>query len=206
MGQIRNHIIEKNNVENEDLKISILGIPSIKELPKNIEKLSVKIHPKAKLLGITRLPVEYFDDKGELRFKNDIAAEVDILGSVLRTVGNLTRGDVLTSKNTSVKKESLRAIPYQRLSSQDQIIDRETVSQLAEGSLLTPWNTRKIPQIKAGDIINLILKSGNIKLKVRAKAISDGYKGKKIKVKTLLKESRIIKGDVVNHETVEHYY
>ena len=73
---------------------------------------------------------------------------------------------------------------------------------LKPGAVLSPGQLRRPPAVKRGSQVTILGRAGGIEVRMSGKALSDGARGQRIKVRNS-SSSRQIEGTVIARGTVE---
>lgn len=172
-------------------------------IPARAHRYEFEINPKASLMGQTIIPCVFYDRHEQQVQKKRLYVDVDCMGPTIVTSRLLRKGTVIVSSDVRVVRSSLHTAPARYLDSLEDVVDHEVIRTVPEGAVLTTWTVQPKPLIRRNKKIFLLTDRSNVQLRVRGVALEDGQQGQVIRVKTLLDKSKMMKGTVKDHETVQ---
>ena len=156
------------------------------------EALQTYLAPGAKTLGKTTVGVRCHAPKAWALY---VPARVTLYETVYRTADNLPRGHLISEADIEPVKQDLGRLHRGYFSDKSQLIGKETRRRLRQGHVITPSQVKAPLLVKRGDQVELIARSSPYAVRMSGKAMADGARGDRIRVKNL-SSKRIVEGTV----------
>jgi flagella basal body P-ring formation protein FlgA len=156
------------------------------------EPLQTYLAPGAKTVGKTTVGVRCQSPRPWALY---VPARVDLYQTVYQTAGNLPRGHIIRDTDIAPIKQNLTRLHRGYFSDKDQLLGKETRRRLQQGQVITPNQVKAPLLVKRGEQVELIARSELFAVRMNGKAMMDGARGDRIRVKNLSSE-RIIEGTV----------
>ena len=156
-------------------------------------------------LNRTVIPVFFKDKNGELIEQKQWVIDVEAYGNFLKTTRKVGRSKQLSSLDVEVVREDIYGKPFNSIREISDLNGKESRSTISKGVYLTESILKNASIIDAGDTVSVVLQTDNVSLKVKGIAKQSGAKGDKIRVKLDLGSKKILKGEVVDSNTVYVY-
>ncbi|MCP4049188.1 MAG: flagellar basal body P-ring formation protein FlgA [bacterium] len=202
--QVIRQVLDKNSqFSSSDIKISIQNKEILKYVPENTVTCKLDIRPKANLLGKTVLPLLFYSQKNNLLKKTSVIINTNAYTNFARTTKTIKRGTVLSREHIVFKYEPFYGKPVNCLLKTEDIIGKEAFSTIPKNALITEWLIRDIPDIRSNDKITIVLNKNNLELRVGGIALENGYIGDNIRIRTTLKERKLLEGTIIAPQCVK---
>lgn len=156
------------------------------------EPLQTYLAPGARSVGKTTVGVRCQSPRPWALY---VPARVDLYQTVYQTAGNLPRGHIIRADDIAPIKQNLTRLHRGYFSEKDQLIGKETRRRLQQGQVITPNQVKAPLLVKRGEQVELIAQSQLFSVRMNGKALMDGARGDRIRVKNLSSD-RIIEGTV----------
>ena len=156
-------------------------------------------------LNRTVIPVFFKDKNDELLQQQQWVIDVEAYGNFLKTTQKIGRGKSLSSTDIEVVREDIYGKPFNSIRQISELKGKESRSTISKGVYLTESILKNESIIDAGDSISVVLQTDNLSLKVKGVAKQAGAKGDKIRVRLDLGSKKILKGEIVDSNTVYIY-
>lgn len=109
--------------------------------------------------------------------------------------------DTITEDMIGIEEREITNIS-EYIEKKEDIIGYESKRRIQEGAIILSIYIKEKPLINFGDIVTIIKNGGGFSIKAKGMAISTGYKQKEVSLRNLSSQ-RIVKGIVIDEETVE---
>jgi flagella basal body P-ring formation protein FlgA len=174
----------------------------------------VALHPEAvtasvdwvvgryQLMGRSILPILLMDAQGRQVGRYGAVAEVTALAPLLETTRMLSRGEIVTSSDFSVRVSDAQAQPMGALRMAESAVGNEIVTTLPAETVLTEAMVRGVPDVRRGTLVRGVLTREDLRFELRGEALSDAKIGQKIKIRLQIGARRVVEGHVVDAKTV----
>ena len=196
------HILKDPDIVTKDIQVKVKP-ENVDRVPKTATKFTVKIQEKATFGGNHILPVVFSDDSGKEIYQLPIHLHVNVFGKIFKASGQIEKGSIIDDSQVNQYYESINGLPQNRIRNLHEIVGYETMIALQDGSVITPYQIRRIPTIRSGQVISAKIQKRGFGLNIKVKAMENGYLGQRIKAKTLLDSGKMLEGTVINNETIE---
>lgn len=143
--------------------------------------------------GRQRFLVSFGTAEGEVRFP--VFAEIKPARPAVFVTRSIPRGAVVTAADVELRPLPLDyRLPANETaaSSLDDVIGQEAATSLRTDSVLTDGNCLPPTMVKRGDAVSVLAGGGGIRIRLQAKAKTDGRLGETIEVQTLDTRERLI--------------
>ena len=202
--KVISHILSKSpKLTSANLIFKFQNPSELNDIPKRAKRYEYDINPKSSLIGQTIVPCVFYDQQGTKISQSLLYVDVDWIGSVVVTTRYLRRGETVGTSDVRLEVKSLLKEPSNHLSTLDQVLGYEIARTIPDGVTMTTWSVRPKPLIRRGEKIFLLTDRSNVQLRVMGVALEDGVLNQTIRVKTLLKNKKIMRGTIKDHETVK---
>jgi len=201
--QIIQYATQSPDITTKDVKVKILPLKNSDQFPYHASQISLKIPKKARLGGSQVFPLVFIDDKKIEIYQTQVNVDITIFGKVFKASERIEKGTILEPHLIDQSYESINSLPENRVRHIDEIMGSETTVSLYQGTPITPYQIRKVPLIRTGQIINARIQKQGFTITVKAKAIDRGFLGQKLQAKTLNYNGKLVEGTVINNETIE---
>lgn len=115
---------------------------------------------------------------------------------------NINKGETLSEKNLKLIKVRRNRIKPNHIIALDKLINMEARRSLKEGRPVSDREVGKVLLIKKGDMVTLVLNSGNMQITAKGEALTDGAKGDKIEAVNT-KSKKKVYGTVLDANTID---
>jgi flagella basal body P-ring formation protein FlgA len=139
--------------------------------------------------------------QGYKTMKIPVSCFISISTPVMVASSKIPRGAQLTQENCHQEKKEIthfKFVPYTTL---QEIVSRTALRSLDPGSIIHEKNTASIPLVKRDDVVQLIVKTRNIKICIDARARQSGGMGSEILVENEMTH-KLIKARIVQNGQV----
>ena len=114
---------------------------------------------------------------------------------------DIPKGTVLSTELFAEKERWLRSIPNDFRLNKDELKNYQASTHIPKGSILRRSIIKPLPAVKRGDVVKLILRSGNLEIITYGTALDGGEVGKTVRVKT--QSGKIMRGKIIDLGIVE---
>ncbi len=198
------HILKDPDITTKDIKIKVVPIKAgLDKIPSKATQYRVKIQEKATFGGSHILPLVFSDADGAEFYQLPIHLLVTVFGKVFKANTKIEQGSIIDESQISQYYESINGLPENRIRKLEDIVGYECRISLYEGNPITPYQIRRIPAIRSGQVISAKIQKQGFSMIIKVKAVESGYIGQRIKAKTLLDSGKMVEGIVINNETIE---
>lgn len=188
--------------ERQDLVIdNFTCSPSHLTIPTGVITYTVlnQIHPQ--YLGSKTLSVMVNVD-GIPQQKLKMNGVLNLYGDVVVTTHKLRRNAVITEDDLALSRRKITGYAQQLIPSIADAVGLEVTQTLGPGAILLSRYVKKQPLVHRGDMVTILVASGNLKITAHGEAKGKGAEGDMIKIKNLASR-RIISARVVDRGLVE---
>ncbi len=142
-----------------------------------------------------------FKIAGQSRYA-DYSGRLDFSVSTPHLTRSLPAGTILQSSDFIMRDVALQSAQAQNAPDLDQLVGRQLLRQLREGTPVRFNDVADPILISRNDIVTLYLKTGALTLTVKGQALADASQGQVVSVLNLL-SNRVVQGIAINPGTVE---
>lgn len=195
-------IIKNININSVDAsKIDeVYGVQIINSKDSNTKKISG--HFIAKII--------YSEKFQTIKKEISIDGEIDVIVPVVTSKKTITPFQKFSSENLISTLKSVNEIygNYIPEKEMNKLLTENYYAKkiIKEGELLTLESLQKTNDVKFGELLTLRIKSGNVTITTKGKAIENGYVGESLKIKRIdrdFQSSKIVIGKLISKDVVE---
>lgn len=189
-----------------DVMVSIKGRDIVEKLGTSVADAQFRLEKIQQIIGTTRVEVG-IKFEGESFFEVvPMIIDVDAFSYFYRALRYIKEGEIITRGDFELVYESIKAKPVFSFITDTDILGREASEPIAVSALITKKNVRDILAVRKGDRVTVVVNRDSIEISVPGLARSDGYVGDSISVKVDMGKSKLIKGEVIDGQTVRYIH
>lgn len=174
---------------------------SFLETEKGPVRFRVGFPENRRLAGKLVIPVDVMVS-GNFREKLAISAVVHVLKPVATASRQIKSGEILQQEDLYMAEKDVSLLPLSFISDRAYALGRESKVIIPRGTVLLDWMLRRVSDIRAGDIVDLVKTGDGIRVQTSASAMEDGCPGKIIKVRNM-DSGKVIPAKVKGSKEVE---
>jgi len=140
--------------------------------------------------------------EGKKPWKVYVPVDVVVTGSVLVSRRTLPKGHLLTANDVVIEQRDISVFRSGYLSSTDELAEQRLKRQVEGGRVITPSMLVADIMVRRGQMVTLIVKSGQMYIRMAGRALSDGALNQRIRVENS-NSQRVVEGVVRSTEYVE---
>jgi len=114
---------------------------------------------------------------------------------------DIPKGTVLSEELFVEEERWLRSIPNDFRLNEEELERYQASIHIPKGSILRRSIIKPLPAVKRGDVVKLVLRSGNLEITTYCTALDGGEVGKTVRVKT--QSGKIVRGKIIDLGVVE---
>lgn len=152
----------------------------------------------ARKLGPTNVGVRC---QGEKPWTIYLPVNIKVYGEAVVSKRALPRGTILHPGDLTLAKRELSRATNGYYIDIQQLVGMSLRRSLARGSILQPKIVKQRHLVKRGDLITILAESNSVTIRVKGKAMMDGFRGQSIRIKNF-RSKRELQGEVVAPGTV----
>jgi len=152
----------------------------------------------ARKSGVTSVGIRCIGAKGWTIY---LPVNIRIFGETVVSKRALARGAVLHKSDLAVAKRDLSRVNSNYYTSIEQLEGMRLRRSLAQGSILQSSFVKQRHMVKRGELITILAESQGITIRVKGKAMMDGFRGQSIRIRNV-RSKRDLQGEVVGPGTV----
>jgi flagellar basal body P-ring formation protein FlgA len=130
-----------------------------------------------------------------------VPATINPFSLVYKTAFPLEKGHTITDKDLTATEHNLTQLNHGYFTDKTMLIGKQTRRRLKQNHVITPQQIKAALMVKRGEEVALIAKSNSFSIRMSGKAMMDGAKGDRIRVKNS-SSKRIIEGIVTRNGVV----
>lgn len=193
---------QKPHLQETDITITIKNATDLAEIAETSATINFTISPESSISNITVLPISFLDENNLLLTKAKVITETITRAHFVKTTKVLTKDSVITTKDIEVVYENDYSKPPSSFKSPEELLNKRTASMIGKGVYLAKFMIKDIPIIHKGDTLNILTIVDNLEIKIKGKALEEGYQNQKIKVSPYLGEKKTLEGEIIDSQTV----
>ena len=183
---VEKHILSKNPVWADlEIKINFKGAEKIftklADLPENVEFNILETYKDYKPVGNVIVPIEIKTD--ESTEKIFLRAKVEVLQNVVVAKEVIRRGNLIGFDQLAVQKRDIAMMPEKYFSTTEGVVSKEAKTTIPRKSIVFDWMVKRVPHVRRGDQVALLVKAKNLSIKTSGVILQDGYLGGIVRVK-----------------------
>lgn len=152
----------------------------------------------ARKLGPTTIGVRCFDTSPWQIF---VSVDIKAFGPAVVSKQPLPRGTILQASDLAIAKRELSSAMYGYYTSTRELEGMELRYSLASGNIIGPKSVKPRHLVKQGDIVTILAETNGLHIRVKGKALMNGFRGQSIRIKNT-RSDRVLEGEVVAAKTV----
>lgn len=185
-----------------DIRIEIRNADEIALIPTAATRCELEIRPKANLLGESSLPLWFYNSNNKKIEKTQVYVKTIASTQFIRSRHMLKKGQRLNADDFDYVYEEMNGKPQNTVTTLNVLIGKEAYSTIPAKVIITDHLIRSIPDIRINDTIAIIIEKNNVQIIAKGQALDDGYIGDKIRVRSLMKDAKILTGEIIDANTI----
>lgn len=187
-----------------DIKVEIKNKKILENLPKEAVTYTFDLDHITAMLGVTNIPLVLFNAKGAEIGKRLVIFETTAYGNLIKTVTVIPAEQAIKKEDIEMVYTELNGKPYQKsIKRPENVIGKEPISTLAKDTFITEWMIRKVPTVRQGDKVSVVVSGRNIQVRFKGVVLDDGAVGDNVRIRSLTEANKIMEGKVVNSQVVK---
>ena len=162
-------------------------------------KLKSQFPTYSKQLGRTTVEVSCSDRRA---WKILVGVNIKKFVNILTAKHSLPAGKLITQNDVSVRHSDVSRMHNGYFTETSQVLNMVVRRPIRAGQQLSPALVKQKQMVTRGDEILILAKTKHLRIKVKGKALMNGYLGQKIKVRNS-KSKRILQATVISNGLVE---
>ena len=187
-----------NEMPGEDVTVSVRPLDSRLRLKRCEEPLEAFWSPGARQRGATSVGVACQGDKP---WKIYVRANIKLMREVAVADRPLVRGDILAADDIRMEKRDVSRLNGGYLEDASSLVGYEVRQSVSSSALLYSRMFTAPKLIHRGDKVTVVASMGGLEVRITGKALSDGARGKMIRVRNL-SSKKVVQGEVVSRGVV----
>ena len=200
LASLRSFIRRAVEAPPEDVEVQLSGLEKKITLPAGDVRAEFRPPLSGKYEGTLLITAE-LSVGGRFVKAVPIRVKVEITHSAVVTTKMIERGDKFTKENVVLARKSTTSIMRGSISRLEDVLGRSAAVPVPAGVVLRLTEIFDPPLIKQGQIIQAVVRKGNLEISVEAKAMENGKIGDRIRVENTLSR-KVLRGKVLNEKTV----
>lgn len=152
----------------------------------------------ARKLGPTTIGVRCL---GSAPWQIFISVQIKVFGPAVVSKRALPRGTVMHTSDLQIAKRELSSAMHGYYSSIKEVEGMELRYSLASGNIIGPKSLKPRHLVKRGDIVTILAETNGLHIRVKGKALMNGFRGQSIRIKNT-RSDRVLQGEVISPRTV----
>lgn len=142
--------------------------------------------------------LDYPDGNGETM---QVRLRIRKFAEVVVAKDKFDRNDPLDPSALSVERMDITTLREQPLRSVEDLAGLRTTRIIRRGTVLTAGMIEAVPDVEAGNEVDIVYQTGLCTITARGKALEPGYKGDLVRVKNAA-SGKIINAEIIDHGSV----
>lgn len=192
--------IEKNINHSQFTKVEInMGqLDRRLNLNKCTHPLQTNLSPGSQLSGKSTILVKCSSQKPWTVY---IGAQIKLYKEAIATVRPLDRGHILTAQDLTPLETEITSLNQGYYNDKSSLIGQQLKRRLPQKRIIKANYITPPTMVKRGELVTIIAENTGFSVKMNGKALANGTKGDRIRVKNL-SSKRVIEGTVMTHGVV----
>jgi len=170
-------------------------------LPYGNVEIVFKMDNRPRRYGVQSILAEIKLD-GATRRVISLTSYLRVMADVVHSSRDVPSGAILGEDDLEMSKVDLVMLRPGAYSTKSELIGKQVIRALSRGDLITHSTVADIPDIKAGDVVSIVVQGNGYQLSATGKALEKGYEGESIRVLNV-NSKKILDAIVVDSGTVE---
>jgi flagella basal body P-ring formation protein FlgA len=197
------HIMSTNPLAaTSDIFVKIINEGSVKKATERANTVQLIFSNNDALVGGTILPLLALNEKGEVISKTTAIFQTTLSGWYVRAKKFIPKGKQISQDDVEEVYENTHAKSIKSLRTAKDIAHKITAVSLAKGAYLTETSVKEIPLIPKGSSVTIWYSENMIELKLKGKAVADGYLSKTVTVQPFLNDNKLLEGEIIDSQNV----
>jgi len=129
-------------------------------------------------------------------------ANVQVFGHVAVASRVLNRGTILRPADLRAERRELSALTSGYETVPERLVGKRLQRALAAGAVVPPNAVRRVPVVRRGETVTIVVQSQGMKVSSSGAALDDGYLGERLQVRNPSSE-RVVEGLVIDDRRIE---
>ncbi len=194
--------INKPFATSPEIQVTIVNKKELEDVCIKASSYNFEIKKTTLIIGRTVTPVMFSDQDNQIISKMNVSSFVTVKSNFVKTKKILIAENAITSADIEIVTEDSYGKPENTYRDMAEVIGKLPKATIGKNVCLTPMMIKITPVIKQGQTLEAIYNQHNLIIKVPVRALSDGYAGQKLRVKTLLGQEKTVEGDVIDSQTM----
>lgn len=134
-----------------------------------------------------------------------VRTQVEVFKEIVCARGVIRRGTLITLDDLAMEKRDIAMLPPGFFSGTEPLLGLEAKTTIPKGSTVFEWMVKKVPLIRRGDEVMILLKGEGLLVKAKGVSLMDGSLNEKIKVqrRTGPNASKTLEGVLISPKEVK---
>ena len=200
LPDIKAFVMEQLKEAPENVEIKLSGGDKKISIPAGSVKADFRPPLSGKYEGAFLLTTELKVDGREVRVL-PLRVTVEVFHPIVVTLRRVEKGDRFSTENVGLVRTPTSKILGQCLDRLDSVLGRTSAVPLVPGTVVRINDLFDPPVIKRGQVVQAIVRYGNVEITVQARATEDGKAGDSIRVENS-ETHKLLRGKVLDEKTV----
>jgi len=130
-----------------------------------------------------------------------VPVQVKAFGPAVISKRAMSRGAIIDGSDLAIATRELSSAIHGYFTSIDEVKGMEVRHSLANGRIIGPKSLKPRHLVKRGDIVTILAETSGLHIRVKGKALMDGFRGQSIRIRNT-RSKQVLQGEVIASRTV----
>ncbi len=200
LPEVKAFVLKELRESPENVEVRLAGPEKKMMLPAGDLKTTFRPPLSGKFEGTLLLTSELEVD-GRLAKVLPLRVVVEVYHPVVVAQKGVEKGDKFTRENVALVRKPTSALLSGSIDQLSSVLGRTAGAPLAPGTVLRMTQIYDPPVVKHGDLLEAVVRRGNVEITVQVRAVEDGKAGDRIRVENT-ESHKVLAGKVLDEKTV----
>jgi flagella basal body P-ring formation protein FlgA len=139
---------------------------------------------------------------GKIKKRLPLYADIKVAYNIYRPIRSLKRGHIFQPGDVELARLKSDHILRNTISNDADIVGHQLISNIERGEVLLTHMVKRVPMVKNGDRILILIQKGSLRVTVPGVVRQNGFKNDTVRVENI-QSRKIILGTVIDSRTVQ---
>ncbi len=200
LPQVKSFVVKELGESPQNVEVKFMGVEKKITLPAGDVKTIFRPALSGKYEGTLLLTTELEVDGRTVKVL-PLRVLVEVFHPVVVTKKMVEKGERFTNLNVGLSRKPTSLLRSGSINELGSVIGRTAAVPVISGTILRMTEIYDPPVIKRGQVVQAVVRRGNVEITVQSKAIEDGKAGDKIRVENTATH-KVLNGKVLDEKTV----
>lgn len=201
MRSVREHIMKNMLWPADNVRIEFLwDAPKLDDIKGKVT-FHVESKSKEEFIGDTYFTIRVYADKSFVR-EETVRVRIEVLQDCVMSVNSISKDSIVQAEDVKVQGKWLRSIPFQSVSSLDDVVGKKITVSVRPNTQLTRVMLKGVMPVRKGKMVQVLLDNGVMTMILKGLAEEDGAEDSVVRIRNL-SSNKIIYARVIGPGKVQ---